>query len=425
MPGVLKGIRYEDPLVIYRGEKVLDIAHKLSKGAVKADLDLAIDIYYSMYLPLPILAPHNAVPQNKVKNYLLINELLKNNDFKDIKRYTLVNSLVSTLLSASFLQHLHEELTFSKGVEGNEPLNPEDADDNTLKKAVSNALKHVKEEGEVLRNIEKMLSNGIEAGKGTLLDLEEDAEDVLRMARSADVRKLLEVISWIPKMVERFKRRTTKSSKGELQGYELGSDVERLVPTELIYPEIYLDMKISEGKLLLYDKLLPESQGPLYVLVDKSGSMEGDKIKWAKATAIALFMRSRRERRDYYIRFFDGSPHQLVRISKRLRGSEVLSFIDYLARVKSGGGTDITKALVTACDDIKCGSSKGISDVILITDGEDRISEHLVRRKLKVVGVRLVTVMIMGENKDLRSLSSKYLRVVKLSQKEIIKVAEA
>jgi uncharacterized protein with von Willebrand factor type A (vWA) domain len=236
---------------------------------------------------------------------------------------------------------------------------------------------------------------------------------------------LLEVISWSPKMVERFKRRTTKSSKGELQGYELGSDVERLVPTELIYPEIYLDMKISEGKLLLYDKLLPESQGPLYVLVDKSGSMEGDKIKWAKATAIALFMRSRRERRDYYIRFFDGSPHQLVRISKRLRGREVLSFIDYLARVKSGGGTDITKALVTACDDIKCGSSKGISDVILITDGEDRISEHLVRRKLKVVGVRLVTVMIMGENKDLRSLSSKYLRVVKLSQKEIIKVAEA
>jgi hypothetical protein len=77
MPGVLKGIRYEDPLVIYRGEKVLDIAHKLSKGTVKADLDLAIDIYYSMYLPLPILAPHNAVPQNKVKNYLLINELLK------------------------------------------------------------------------------------------------------------------------------------------------------------------------------------------------------------------------------------------------------------------------------------------------------------------------------------------------------------
>jgi uncharacterized protein with von Willebrand factor type A (vWA) domain len=425
MPGVLKGIRYEDPLVIYRGEKVLDIAHKLSKGAVKADLDLAIDIYYSMYLPLPILAPHNAVPQNKVKNYLLINELLKSNDFKDIKRYTLVNSLVSTLLSASFLQHLHEELTFSKGVEGNEQLNPEDADDNTLKKAVSNALKHVKEEGEVLRNIEKMLSDGIEAGKGTVLDLEEDAEDVLRMARSADVRKLLEVISWIPKMVEKFKRRTTKSSKGELQGYELGSDIERLVPTELIYPEIYLDMKISEGKLLLYDKLLPESQGPLYVLVDKSGSMEGDKIKWAKATAIALFMRSRRERRDYYIRFFDGSPHQLVRISKRLRGSEVLSFIDYLARVKSGGGTDITKALVTACDDIKCGSSKGISDIILITDGEDRISEHLVRRKLKVVGVRLVTVMIMGENKDLRSLSSKYLRVVKLSQKEIIKVAEA
>ncbi|MEM1601442.1 MAG: hypothetical protein QW339_05675, partial [Sulfolobales archaeon] len=74
---------------------------------------------------------------------------------------------------------------------------------------------------------------------------------------------------------------------------------------------------------------------------------------------------------------------------------------------------------------IKYGSSKGISDIILITDGEDRISEHLIRRKLKMLGIKLVTVMIMGENRDLRNISSKYLRAAKLSQKELIQVIEA
>ncbi len=424
MPGVLRGIKYEDPLVIYRGEKVIDTVKKLSKGTAKVELDLAIDTYYSMYLPLPVLIHPNEVPYGKEKNYTVIRELIDSDVLRELKSYTLINSVLSTLLSASFLQHLHDELSFSPR-EGNEPGKfDEYVDEGTLRRAVNNALKYVKEEGEVLKNIERILSEGNEAGIGSLLDLEESAEDVLRLARSTDVRKLLEVSSLIPNVSHRIKRKSIKSSKGELHGYELGSDIERLVPTELIYPEIYFYIKISDGKLLLYDKELPENLGPLYVLLDKSGSMEGEKIKWAKATAIALFIKSRRERREYFIRFFNGSPHQLIRISKRMRGDDVIKFMDYLARVKSGGGTDITKALMTACEDIKYGVSKGVTDVILITDGEDRISEHLIRKKLKSLGIRLITVMIMGENRDLRDISSKYLRAIKLSQKEIIQIIE-
>lgn len=425
MPGVLKGVKYEDPLVIYRGERVWNLARRLSKGRVKVDRELATDIYYAMYLPFPTLIPQTNIPYGKDRDYSIVKELISSEVLKEVKRYTIINSLMSTLLSASFLQHLHEELTY--GGEGDEEgvSDINDFDVNALRRAVNNALKHVEEEGGVIKNVEKMLNEGSEAGTGTTLDLEEEGEDILRLAKSTDVRKLLEVISWIPKISHKVRRKTTKSSKGELHGYELGSDIERIVPTELIYPKLYFNMKVSEGKLLLYDKALPECRGPLYVLLDKSGSMEGDKIKWAKATAIALFMKSRKEYREYFIRFFDGSPHQLVKISKRLKSSEVLSFVDYLARIKSGGGTDITKALMTAGDDIQYGSSKGVSDVILITDGEDRISEHLIRRKLKMLGIKLITVMIMGENKDLRNISSKYLRATKLSQRELIQVVEA
>ncbi|MEM2157512.1 MAG: hypothetical protein QXO72_00665, partial [Sulfolobales archaeon] len=339
MPGVLKGIKYEDPLVIYRGEKVSSIVWRLSKGRIKTDLELAIDSYYTMYLPFPTLIPQTNVLYGKENNSKIINELLSSETLREIKNYTLVNSLMSILLSASFLQHLNDELNHGRGSNEEGIQEISEVSEGALRRAVNNALKYVKEEGDVLKNVERMLSEGNEAGVGTTLDLEESAEDILRLAKSTDVRKLLEVISWIPKISHKVKRKTTKYSRGELHGYELGSDIERLVPTELIYPRFYLNMKISDGKLLLYDKALPESKGPLYVLLDKSGSMEGDKIKWAKATAIALYMKSRKERREYFIRFFDGSPHQLVKISKRLKSNEILSFIDYLARVKSGGGT--------------------------------------------------------------------------------------
>ena len=144
-----------------------------------------------------------------------------------------------------------------------------------------------------------------------------------------------------------------------------------------------------------------------------------------RATAIALLMKARKESRDFYLRFFDGLPHPLIKVPRKMKTSDMISLIKYLARVKGGGGTDITRAIVTACDDITSGTIKSRSDVIIITDGEDRISETIVERKLKAANARLISVMILGENRDLRRLSHRYLRVLRLSGEEILRVVEA
>ena len=425
MPGVLKGIKYEDPVVRYRAERTLRLARKLGSEAKYADISLSADIFYTLYLPVPILVPREQVPVGQEMNYAIIKSLIDNPEVQKVKVHTIADSFTTTLISASLIHYIGEELQNEMRYAGRGEASGESTDEELINRIVDRAVKNVKDEIGVIKGMRKLISEGTQPGTGTVLDLEESGDEVIRLARNTDVRKLINIISLIPDLARKFKRKVSKSSKGEFVGYEVGSDVERIVPTELLLPKIYFRVKLVEGKILLYDKVLPKSFGPFYVLVDKSGSMEGEKIKWAKATAIAMFMRARRERRDFYLRFFDGLPHPLVKVPKRMKPDMVITLIKYLARVRGGGGTDITRAIVTACDDLSEGVVKGPTDIIIITDGEDRVSDRVIAKKLKSVDARLITVMIIGENSDLRRLSYKYFRAVKLSQNEILQVVEA
>ena len=147
-------------------------------------------------------------------------------------------------------------------------------------------------------------------------------------------------------------------------------------------------------------------------------------MTWAKAVALSLYMRAIKEHREYYFRFFDSIPYPLAKVEKRPKASQVLKLIDYIAQVRGSGGTDISKAIITACNDIRAGSVNKMSDIILITDGVDRIAEQLVLYNLKRANARLITVMIMGDNKSLKNISTKYFSVMKLSQKHLLQIVE-
>ena len=102
-----------------------------------------------------------------------------------------------------------------------------------------------------------------------------------------------------------------------------------------------------------------------------------------------------------------------------------MKLLEYIAMIRSGGGTDISKALMTACNDIIKSGVKEVSDIILITDGEDRIARSLVKKALQHAKAKLFSVMILGDNDDLRSISDEYMKVVKLSDKELLTVVKA
>lgn len=421
MPSVFRGVNHRDPVAVYRGDKVLQLVRKLFGKTRAVDLAFSIDSYYSLYLPHPLLKDAAEVPREVFRNYVFFRALLDSEEFSRIRHSTIGDSslsvLVATLIATEFERSLEQLQQPSGGQERGEEVSEEE-----VRSIAESVSRRISETVETMKSMRRLMSFGSEPGTGTAFDLEEGGEEIIRLAQLADIRAILELLSKVPNVTGRLFRPYERYSRGEVRGFEIGGDIERVHPSEIAMPKLLFRLKLSEGKLLLYDKVLPKQLGPVYALVDKSGSMEGEKIVWAKATLLALLMRSRREGRAFYLRFFDGVPHELVRVGRRMKSREFVDLLKYLARVKSGGGTDITRAVISACDDISTGATREVSDVVLITDGEDRVAATALSKRLRDVNCRLHTVMIMGDNRDLRRISYRYLRAVKLSHKEIIQI---
>ncbi|MEM3201033.1 MAG: VWA domain-containing protein, partial [Ignisphaera sp.] len=421
-------------------QKILDNLKKFSMHN-DVQLELAVDAYYSLYLPFPILEDVDKIAVGNRNIYEIIRSALEDSEFRRLRYYTIADAFASVAIGTLFLLNLQEELKAENEQQGhmgrgrtstrnkdteveNGSKDSDGSKSSDLKSIVRNAVKKTVEHSETIKELQHF-TYGYRAGVGHTLDLDEDVNKVLRLVRNTDIKKILMFLTKMPNINTIVKKKKVGYQRGEVEGYTIGSDIERIVSTELAYPSIYIYIKIAENKLLLYNKVLYMSLGPIYVLIDKSGSMDGNKILWAKATALALLMRSRIEKRAFYIRFFDSEPYKLMRIKPNAKPSEVLKVVEYVAMVRNGGGTDISKSVITACNDIMKFRSRDFSDIIIITDGEDRIAKSLVKKSLAYSRSRLISVMIMGDNSDLKEISYKYLKVVKLSEKEMLNVIEA
>jgi uncharacterized protein with von Willebrand factor type A (vWA) domain len=441
-PGLIRGVDYQDPVVRYRGERLLYTLKKLLGRELPVREDFLVDLYYTHYLPLPIIKARTEINEEQQTVHQLMNNILSSEEIIENRSYSVANSGISNALAVGYAQNLIEELERIKKTSQNEQerqaaeyilqslmkgghkggSNKKEVE-RILKEVHQKALSKAIEDSKSVRNMQKIVG-GTGAGTGSVLTFDGEIHEVLRLARNVEVKKILEFLSGIPKIGQVSKRKT-KFSKGELHGYERGNDLERLVGSEMALPEELFYLKFAESDLLLYEKYVKESLGPLYLLLDKSGSMDGEKILWAKAVALALYMRARKENRDFYIRFFDNIPYPLIKVIRSAKPKEVLKMVEYISKIRGGGGTDISRSVLSACEDIKEGSAKGISEVILLTDGEDKIAEAAVRKSVREAKSTLISVMIRGDNPDLRRVSDEYMVVYKLDQEDLLKVVKA
>ena len=418
--GIISGINYDDPLVRYRGSKVMRITRIVAEKEVNIPLSLAIDVFYSFYLPMPVLKNIEDIPPEKRRFYHLIDSLLRSSFIHDIRSKTVVDALMSSVAASIFLAE-YEKIEESRRASGREGSGE---DEKNIRRDVEKIVSNLARD---LDNVKKlrMLIEGEQPGSVSMMAYEEYGPELIRLARNLEVKKILELLTGIKPWSISIEKKKQKFKHGEIMGYDIGRDIERLVPSILALPDELFYLRLLEGKLLLYQKVLTQGRGSLYVLLDKSGSMDGLKMTWAKAVALSLYMRAVREHRDFYFRFFDSIPYPLSKVDRRPKAGQVLKLIDYIARVKGSGGTDITRAIITACNDIRSGLVNEVNDIVLITDGVDRIAEQLIRHNLKKANARLITVMVLGNNRSLRDVSTKYFAVSKLTQKNILQIVEA
>lgn len=134
--------------------------------------------------------------------------------------------------------------------------------------------------------------------------------------------------------------------------------------------------KMAEGTLLSYELTGPQDQnrGPVICMVDASPSMAGTPMDWASALAAALAQGpAARDGRPVYLLYFN--THIVKEIRLEPHDKDPRKLLD-LTTVGTSGGTDFDAPVNRALQIISADPDYETSDLILVTDGQCRLSEE-------------------------------------------------
>ncbi len=208
------------------------------------------------------------------------------------------------------------------------------------------------------------------------------------------------------KRIAASKRRSrVKHGADEIADIEQGGDLARLLPSELVklaHPKLRLAFMRSlvERAALQYELVgnHPLGRGPLVVLLDKSGSMEGPRDVWATALTLALLDQAQRERRTFALLGFDYrvKHESVVKPGEPLPEEALFTACD--------GGTEIATALARGLDLIRENQRQlKKADIVLITDGgSDPGSAPKLRDQAFAMGVTILGLGIGVERECLQ-----------------------
>jgi len=216
-------------------------------------------------------------------------------------------------------------------------------------------------------------------GRGGMYSLPLDTVmDLGRMLQKQPaLRRIIELAGrWSLTLKRRVPRGHSTLGRREVVGVEVGGDIHRLLPSELSllgrsrHPALrrLTLARLAERRALLWQLRGPHllGRGPVIVVVDTSGSMDGPRVVLAKGLVLALALRCWEKRRPLHVLTF-GAPGELSEISFR-PGDDFGPRLRACLRLGYGGGTDFDGPLqrvVELCSEKPWSQA----DAVFITDG--------------------------------------------------------
>jgi len=211
-----------------------------------------------------------------------------------------------------------------------------------------------------------------------------------RLRHDPRLRRIAELAGRFKRIAAGKRRQRVRHGADEITDVEQGGDLPRVLPSELSklsHRVLRLDFlrSLLERQVLQYQLSGAEvlGKGPLVVLLDKSGSMDGPRDVWATALALALLDQAQRERRTFALLGFDAR----VKFEAVVQPGEPLPEDGLFTSCR--GGTEIAVALSRGLEIVRAhpGALKK-ADVVLVTDGgSDPTSAPQLREQASQLGV--------------------------------------
>lgn len=240
----------------------------------------------------------------------------------------------------------------------------------------------------------------------------------------------------------KFKPVPNVSKTTKTRNMETASDIAKIESSQHGLPSEVFDAREDRKELTKIQHTEPdEKKQLLYILIDVSGSMQGQlpdksgrglisRSALCATFSIALTERVEDDKGIVFLRFFAGAP------GARASATKKEEFDDMRKRIAlasfNGGGTDILAALQIAVDDISRANKQeelASAEILCITDCEDYFDEAAISAVIKDVEFNVLDVS--GHDFDpkstsgaLQRLATKYLKVNNVGNMDINKIVE-
>jgi hypothetical protein len=199
-----------------------------------------------------------------------------------------------------------------------------------------------------------------------------------RLQSSRRLQQIAELAGRLERIAATKARSRVKPGVGEVHGIDLGDDISRLLPSELValrHPRLRLGLisRLVQRRALCYGMTgrEPLARGPVIVLLDESSSMrEYGKDIWSKAICLALLSTATRQRRAWHLIAFNRQIRREVEVPV---GQATPMLIQEALDHRCSGGTDFDGPILRSTEILKTSRTMRRADVVVITDGEDNL----------------------------------------------------
>ncbi len=277
-------------------------------------------------------------------------------------------------------------------------------DPSQVRRAVRDGCKKAKEEiEERKRFISAFAGANQHDGRGARKDA---GRKLAGMVKDNDrMKRIAELAGRLRRIALDQQSRKPRRGTEEVAGIELGADLSRIVPTEILYTEEGIEgvfaRKLFEHSLVQLEmsKTPRKEQGPIVVLLDSSGSMRGNNADaWAAAVALAFLEIARKQKRAFAIVHFGSKVLWINQWAARVQMS-IESIVEAVNFFAADGGTDFQGPLLEGIKIIKTQGGFEKADIVMVTDGYAAVSNDWLTRykqKKEQLDFRCFSILVGG-----------------------------
>lgn len=318
-----------------------------------------------------------------------LSRLLESPEYQGIHRDTALDEMASELAAASFTSQwldLVAERQEKSGPESN-PEGPSDEDDveseARMQRHVSKALSEAKDGVQELNDTRDALGLGGEGGTDGSMSVEDVKKQFARIKDNRSLRRIMELSGKYLRLAKSMQSSKFVHGPDDVVGIEYGNDLSRVLPSELALLmdedlELEFMRKFVDRSLMCRElrTVEDEAKGPIVLVVDESGSMDGEPVANAKAIALAILWVARHQKRWACLVGFAGGTEGTFHVVPP-GTNDTAGLIDWLSHFFSGGTTMDVPLDVLPRKWQSLGCPAGRTDIIQITDAVVDVGDSL------------------------------------------------